>query len=310
MPLSRIRIATRESPLAMWQARHVQDLLQAHHAGLDVQLISMTTAGDRFLSAPLSQAGGKGMFIKELEHCLLDNSADIAVHSMKDVTVDFPDGLQLSVILPREDPRDALVSNDHASLAELPTGAVVGTSSMRRRTQLKRLRPDLEIRELRGNVGTRLGKLDNGDYDAIVLAAAGVRRLQLEHRIRELISVDDIIPAIGQGAIGIESRAGDANVLDLIRCLDDAGTHHLVAAERIISRRLYGGCQLPIAAHASETGTAARLRAMVGRLDGTGVIRVDARGALDALEQMAERAVDDLLRQGADRILKEVLDAG
>ncbi|MCG8325746.1 MAG: hydroxymethylbilane synthase, partial [Thiotrichales bacterium] len=245
-----IRIATRESPLALWQANHVKSRLQAVHPDLQVQLLGMTTEGDRFQSAPLSQAGGKGLFIKELEQSLLEERADIAVHSMKDVTVEFPDGLQLTTVMQRDDPRDALISNRFACIDDLPAGAVVGTSSMRRRSQLMHLRPDLTIRDLRGNVGTRLSRLDDGEYDAIVLAVAGVKRLGIEDRIRQYIATDLIIPAIGQGAIGIESRTGDQRTDELIRELNDPRTSRLVATERIISQRLYGGCQLPIAAHA------------------------------------------------------------
>lgn len=307
MQTRQIKIATRESPLALWQANHVRTLLQEMYHDLDVQLLSMKTEGDRFLSAPLSQAGGKGMFIKELEQCLLQKQADIAVHSMKDVTVEFPDGLQLSTILQREDPRDAFISNAHEDLADLPQAAVVGTSSMRRRCQLKILRPDLNIVDLRGNVGTRLDKLDGGHYDAIILAAAGVKRLGLAHRVRNYIGIDAVIPAIGQGAIGIETRGGDTVTNQLVQSLDDAQTHQLVEAERVISRRLYGGCQLPIAAHATLSGNEVQMRAMVGRLDGTDIIRVDESGPLEHVIQLAGNVAEHLLQRGADKILQEIL---
>lgn len=308
MQKQQLKIATRESPLALWQANHVSALLQQLHPDLEVRLVSMSTEGDRFLSAPLSQAGGKGLFIKELEQALMNGDADLAVHSMKDVTVDFPEGLQLAAILPREDPRDAFISNSFDSLAALPEGAVVGTSSMRRRTQLLRLRPDLRISDLRGNVGTRLEKLDDGHYAAIILAAAGIKRLGLDQRVRDYLAPQDMIPAIGQGAIGIESRSNDDDTHALIRLLDDPLTHHLVEAERVISRRLYGGCQLPIAAHASATDDKVQMRAMVGRLDGSEVIRVERSGPLTDLGSLAQGVADDLLDQGADEILAGVLN--
>lgn len=302
-----LKIATRESPLALWQANHVADRLRQHHPDLDVQLVSMTTEGDRFLSAPLRQAGGKGLFIKELEQAMMDGEADIAVHSMKDVTVDFPPGLQLTSILLREDPRDAFISNEFAGLADLPQGATVGTSSMRRRAQLMQLRPDLVISDLRGNVGTRLRKLDEGQYDAIILAAAGVKRLGIADRARDYLPVDDMVPAIGQGAIGIESRCDDEVTNSLIRLLDDPLTHQLVQTERVISQRLYGGCQLPIAAHATAEGDGITLRAMVGRLDGSEVLREDGNSPLGDSEVLGDRVANALLERGADKILKEVL---
>ena len=227
---------------------------------------------------------------------------------MKDVTVDFPGPLQLNTILVREDPRDAFISNDFPSLKALPEGAVVGTSSMRRQCQLKHLRPDLEFRDLRGNVGTRLNKLDAGDFDAIILAAAGIKRLNLSDRIRDYLGIDEVIPAIGQGAIGIESRRDDDATNTLIEVLDDPETHRLVEAERIISRRLYGGCQLPIAAHACMNASGIHMRAMVGRLDGSKLVCLDQDGVPEKLDDIAGALADGLLQQGADEILAEVLD--
>ncbi|MFZ0788700.1 MAG: hydroxymethylbilane synthase, partial [Chromatiaceae bacterium] len=249
-----LRIATRKSPLALWQAEHAAAALTAAHPGLVVEIVGMTTKGDRILDAPLAKVGGKGLFVKELEQGMLTGEADIAVHSMKDVPVDFPDGLHLAVILEREDPLDALVSNRFESLAALPAGARVGTSSLRRQCQLAARRPDLRIEPLRGNVNTRLAKLDGGDYDAIILAAAGLIRLGFESRIRARISPQDSLPAIGQGAIGIECRTEDPRVNTLISPLHHGDTALRVRAERAMNARLHGGCQVPIAGHATLAG--------------------------------------------------------
>ncbi len=307
MTVSSIRIATRESPLALWQANHVKQRIQQLNPAVQVELLSMKTSGDRFLSAPLSQAGGKGLFMKELEQCLLNGEADIAVHSMKDVTVAFPEGLHLQTILVREDARDAFISNDYDSIESLPQAAIVGTSSMRRRCQLLKLRPDLQIRDLRGNVGTRLGKLDNAEYDAIILAMAGVKRLGLESRVRQAIPLDQLIPAIGQGAVGIESRIDNTAVNELLAALNDSHTQQLVEAERIISRRLYGGCQLPLAAHACDKDGMIDFSAVVGRLDGTTMLFEQASGKLGELQSIAHDVADRLLQRGADKILSELI---
>ena len=305
--MSQIRIATRNSPLALWQAKHVQQLLLKHHPELDVNLIPMTTKGDQYLNTPLAAIGGKGLFIKELEHALMDHSADIAVHSMKDVTVDFPEGLKLCVILQREDPRDALISSRYANLDDLPEQAVVGTSSVRRQCQIRKFRSDLKLKDLRGNVGTRLKKLDDGEYDAIILAAAGVKRLGLQARIAQLISTDTLLPAIGQAAIGIESRQDDPEIDHYLACLNHQQTAVCVNAERVVSEKLFGGCQLPIAAFAELDSDAFSMRAMVGTVDGTKTIEETISGDLSESSRLASALSDRLLARGADKILADLL---
>ncbi|MGH6635869.1 MAG: hydroxymethylbilane synthase, partial [Gammaproteobacteria bacterium] len=247
---SHLRIVTRKSPLALWQARFVQSRLVALHPDLSIELLPVHTSGDKLLDAPLATVGGKGLFVKELEERLLCGAADLAVHSMKDVTVDLPQGLVIPVVLAREDPRDAFVSQHHDDLQALPRSALVGTSSLRRQCQLRAIRPDLKLQTLRGNVGTRLRKLDEGQFDAIILAAAGLKRLGLAARIRAYLDPDLLLPAIGQGAIGIECREGDEDLIQLITPLDDSRSRVCVGAERALNRRLFGGCQVPIAGHA------------------------------------------------------------
>ena len=305
--MSNIRIATRESPLALWQANFVRDALMQQHPQLQVTLVPMTTRGDQLLESPLAQVGGKGLFVKELERALLQDEADIAVHSMKDVPMDFPAGLGLAVICQREDPADAFVSNTWESLAHLPAGARVGTSSLRRQCQLKRLRPDLVIANLRGNVGTRLAKLDAGQYDGIVLAAAGLMRLQLTQRIRQTIDVDDCLPAGGQGAVGIECRTDDIDTLRLISELHDVATATRVTAERAVNARLQGGCQVPIASFAELYQGTLLLRALVGSVDGTQIYRSQRSGKAHQAEQLGIHAAEDLLAQGAGEILATVM---
>ncbi|MFT5546836.1 hydroxymethylbilane synthase, partial [Rheinheimera aquimaris] len=245
-----IRIATRKSALALWQAEYVKAELLRNHPNLTVELVPMSTQGDKILDTPLAKIGGKGLFVKELEQAMLEDRADIAVHSMKDVPVEFPDGLMLHTICPRENPQDAFVSNQFKSIDELPPGAVVGTSSLRRQCQLKALRPDLTVRDLRGNVNTRLAKLDNGEYAAIILAAAGLIRLGFEQRIAALMPVDTSLPANGQGAVGIECRSDDKEVQQLLSALEHRETRICVLAERAMNRKLQGGCQVPIGAYA------------------------------------------------------------
>jgi len=281
--------------------------LQKNHANLDVELVSMQTQGDRILDTPLSLIGGKGLFIKELEQALYEHQADIAVHSMKDVTIDMPKGLQLPVILKREDPHDAFISDKCKRISDLPQGAVVGTSSLRRKCQLKAWRGDLNIKDLRGNVGTRLKKLDDGEYDAIILAAAGVMRLGLEDRISEVISTDIILPAIGQGAIGIQMRNEDNDVLEMISSLNDETTKQQVETERVVSRRLCGGCQLTIAAHAEIDQGTIKIRGMGGRIDGSEIIQDSVNGSLKEREALGLQLAETLLEKGADEILKEYL---
>lgn len=303
--MERIRIATRQSALALWQADHVADGLRRLHPELEVELVTMTTQGDRMLDAPLAKIGGKGLFIKELEVALLEDRADIAVHSVKDVPMELPDGFVLPVILAREDPSDAFVSNRFASLAELPEGACVGSSSLRRQCQIRALRPDLEIRDLRGNVNTRLGKLDAGEYDAIILASAGLLRLDMAFRIRSRLSPETSLPAVGQGAVGIECRAGDTGIHELIRCLDDASTHVRVRAERAFNRRLEGGCQVPLAAFAMLEDDGLHLRGLVGAVDGSRILRSEIRGPVDTAEALGIGLAEDLLAQGAGELLQQ-----
>ncbi|HHJ18601.1 MAG TPA: hydroxymethylbilane synthase [Gammaproteobacteria bacterium] len=301
-----IRIATRKSPLAVWQAEHVSHQLTMLHPELKVELVRMSTKGDKILDSPLSKVGGKGLFVKELEHTMLEGGADIAVHSMKDVPMEFPEGLHLPVILERDDPRDAFVSNQYADLESLPANARVGTSSLRRTTQLQARFPQLQILDLRGNVNTRLGKLDDGQYDAIILAAAGLRRLGFEHRITSALSTEQSLPAIGQGAIGIESRIGDAETEALIAALNHQETSVCVTAERAMNHRLQGGCQVPIGGFAELDGDQITLRGLVGKPDGSVVYRQTMTAAVEEAEALGVRMADDLLAQGADQVLADL----
>ncbi|KNC92977.1 hydroxymethylbilane synthase [Trabulsiella odontotermitis] len=303
-----LRIATRQSPLALWQAHYVKNRLMACHPGLDVELVPMVTRGDVILDTPLAKVGGKGLFVKELELALLENRADIAVHSMKDVPVDFPEGLGLVTICEREDPRDAFVSNHYASLDDLPAGSVVGTSSLRRQCQLAALRPDLVIRSLRGNVGTRLSKLDNGDYDAIILATAGLIRLGLESRIRMALPPETSLPAVGQGAVGIECRLGDDWTRALLAPLNHTETAIRVKAERAMNTRLEGGCQVPIGSYAELIDGEIWLRALVGAPDGSQMVRGERRGKPEEAEQLGISLAEELLQNGARAILAAVYD--
>lgn len=308
MSHQQLRIATRRSPLALWQANHVADQLRRQHPGLEISLLEMTTAGDRLLDGPLSAAGGKGLFIKELEQSLLDGRADLAVHSMKDVTIDLPDGLAISVLLAREDPRDALIAASGTTLESLSRGARVGTSSLRRQSQLRALRPDLQVSDLRGNVGTRLGKLDSGEFDAIILAAAGVKRLGLADRISAYIPTEVLLPAVGQGVIGIETRQNDSVVTPLIESLNDPVAEICLSAERAVSRRLYGGCLLPIAAHAVLAADRVMVHGLVARVDGSRILRARRSGPAADADLLGLAVAEDLLAQGADQILSELVD--
>jgi hydroxymethylbilane synthase len=301
-----VRIATRKSPLALWQAEHVAHALRRVHADLLVEIVGMSTRGDKILDAPLAKIGGKGLFVKELEQAMLEGRADIAVHSMKDVPSDFPEGLRLTVIMEREDPRDAFVSNRYGALSDLPVGARVGTSSLRRACQLAERRPDLRIGPLRGNVQTRLGKLDAGDYDAVILAAAGLVRLGLGERIRVRLELDESLPAIGQGAIGIECRADDERIEDLVCPLHHPPTADRVTAERALNRQLMGGCQVPIAGHAVLEGDGLYLRGLVGTPDGRHVLRGERRGPRSEAEQVGRDLALDLIGKGAEEILASV----
>jgi hydroxymethylbilane synthase len=301
-----LRIATRKSPLAMWQAEHVKSRLIALNPDLIVELVTFVTKGDIILDTPLAKIGGKGLFVKELEVAMLAGDADIAVHSMKDVPMEFPEGLKLGVILERENPTDAFVSNNFKSLTELPQGAVVGTSSLRRQCQLQNLRPDLIIRSLRGNVQTRLGKLDSGEFDAIILASAGLLRLEMESRIAEYLVPEVSLPAGGQGAVGIELRSDDADTLALLQPLQHDTTTYRVTAERAMNRRLEGGCQVPIACYAIEKEGELWLRGLVGSVDGKQMLTTEYRAPVGEAEALGIKAAEDLLSQGADEILAKV----
>ncbi|EAQ67300.1 porphobilinogen deaminase [Marinomonas sp. MED121] len=302
----KIIIATRESQLALWQANNVKDSLAALYPDIQVELLGMTTKGDQILNSPLSKIGGKGLFVKELEHALLDGRADIAVHSMKDVPMAFPEGLGLAVICEREDPTDAFVSNKYDNLASLPQGAVVGTSSLRRSSQLALARPDLVIKDLRGNVNTRLRKLDNQEYDAIILATAGLMRLEMTDRIKERISDQDSLPAGGQGAMGIECRSDDADMIKLLAPLQHQETYYRVTAERAVNERLNGGCQAPIAAFSLLEGDELYLRGLVGSVDGSTILRDEIRGSKNDAHALGVQLAEKLIAAGADTLLAEI----
>jgi hydroxymethylbilane synthase len=284
-----IRIATRQSPLALWQAEHVAELLVRAFPGVRTELVKMMTRGDKILDAPLAKVGGKGLFVKELEQGMLEGLADIAVHSMKDVPVDFPEGLHLAAILAREDPTDAFVSNRYSGLNELPANARIGTSSLRRECQLKEKFPDAEVVPLRGNVNTRLAKLDAGDYDAIILASAGLKRLGMANRITQSLDTGVSLPAIGQGAIGIECRVNDLEINEILSTLHDAETGLCVSAERAMNARLNGGCQVPIAGFAQLQGGQIFMRGLVGNPDGSVLYRSERSGGLDQGELSVDR---------------------
>lgn len=304
-----ITIATRQSALALWQAEYVKARLEAEHPGLDVKILGMTTRGDKILDVPLAKIGGKGLFVKELEQSMLRREADIAVHSMKDVPMELPEGLVLNTICEREDHRDAFVSHTYESLDALPENAVVGTSSLRRECQIKALRPDLKVKSLRGNVNTRLSKLDEGQFDAIILAAAGLIRLDMGSRIRSFISIDQCLPACGQGAVGIECRSDDETVKALLAPLNDESSAIIVRAERAFNKHLEGGCQVPIAGYAQIVGSELFFRGLVGQPNGRLILKAEARGKISDPEQLGELVADDLLKQGADKILATIYNA-
>ena len=306
-PPHTLRIATRESPLALWQSEFVAEELRRLHPGLTVSLVGMTTQGDQLLDSPLSKIGGKGLFVKELEAALIEGRADIAVHSMKDVPMHLPPGLMLGAILEGHDPHDALVSNDYAQLADLPAGASVGTSSLRRETQLRARFPKLNIKMLRGNIQSRMAKLDRGEYDAIILAAAGLKRMGLDHRIRAILSAEESLPAVGQGALGIEIRSDDPAISALIAPLRHSPTEQRVYAERAFNTRLNGGCQVPIGGHAVLLeGGKLWLRGLVGRPDGSEMLFDELTGTVDQGEHLGVALAERLLAAGAGKILAEV----
>lgn len=301
-----IKIATRQSPLALWQALEVKQRLAAIHPELQVELVKMVTKGDKLLDSPLAKIGGKGLFVKELEIGLLNGEADIAVHSMKDVPAVLPEGLHLPVIMQRENPFDAFVSNTYERPEDLPEGAVVGTSSLRRQCQLQERFPHLQVRFLRGNVNTRLGKLDAGEYDAIILAAAGLMRLEMHDRIRCTLSAEHSLPAVGQGAIGIECREGDQKTEALLAPLADAETTSRVTAERAMNHRLNGGCQVPIAGFSEIQDDVLSLRGLVGYPDGREIFRAEHSGPVADAEAIGRNVAEQLLAQGAGAVLREI----
>ncbi|MEE4249653.1 MAG: hydroxymethylbilane synthase [Alcanivoracaceae bacterium] len=301
-----LRIATRSSPLAIWQAEHVQQRLMALNPSLQVELIRIKTQGDIILDTPLAKIGGKGLFVKELEQAMLDGRADIAVHSMKDVPMELPEGLTLAVICEREDPRDAFVCSTYERFDDLPFGAHVGTSSLRRSAQLKAARPDLRISSLRGNVQTRLGKLDSGEFDAILLAAAGLKRLGMGDRIRHELAPEVSLPAVGQGAVGIECRSDDARIHALLAPLNDPLTWDRVVAERAMNRALEGGCQVPIAGYAELHGDELWLRGLVASEQGDRVLRAEGRAPRAQAADLGHDLAQQLLQAGAGEILAEV----
>lgn len=303
-----LRIATRKSALALWQAEYVKARLEQLDPSVAVSLVPMVSRGDQLLDSPLAKIGGKGLFVKELETAMLNDEADLAVHSMKDVPMQFPEGLGLYAICEREDPRDAFVSNHYADLDALPAGSVVGTSSLRRQAQIMARRPDLQIRFLRGNVNTRLAKLDAGEYDAIVLATAGLLRLGFDARIRYPMPPEVSLPAGGQGAVGIECRSSDTELQALLVQLNDEDSALRVRAERALNTRLNGGCQVPIACYAERENGELWLRGLVGDPDGQRMLRAEARGAEAEPEALGIAVAEDLLAQGAQAILDAVYE--
>lgn len=306
MSRRRLRIATRKSALALWQAEHVAAGLRRLHPHLDIELVAMTTRGDRILDTPLSRIGGKALFVKELERGIWEGRADIAAHSIKDVPAQLPEGMHLPVVLEREDPCDAFVSNHYESLEALPAGARLGTASLRRECQLRAQRPDLRVGTLRGNVQTRLAKLERGEFDAIVLAAAGLRRLGLEEHIRCTLTPEQSLPAVGQGALGLECRIDDQEINELIAPLTDRPSYLRVVAERAVNARLEGSCQVPIAAFAVLDGADIWLRALVGSRDGSCVLRGEIRGLAAQGDSLGRQLADDLLARGAGELLSSL----
>jgi hydroxymethylbilane synthase len=299
-----VRIATRRSPLAKWQANHVADLLRAREPGLEVRLHELVTRGDRILEVPLAEVGGKGLFVKEIEDALLQREAEVAVHSMKDLPALLAPGLRLAAVPPREDPRDALCSPRWKTLAALPKGARVGTSSLRRSAQLKALRPDLRMEVVRGNVETRLRKASEA-LDAVVLAYAGLRRLGLAEHATQVLSPDEMLPAVAQGALALEAREDDDATLSRLAALEDPDTRHRIEAERGFLARIEGGCQVPIAGHATVAGGQVHLRALVASLDGARVVRGERRGPVAEARALGVALAEELLGRGADAILAE-----
>jgi hydroxymethylbilane synthase len=308
-PPEKLIIASRESTLAMWQAKHIQARLQALYPAMTVEILGMTTTGDQVLDSPLAKIGGKGLFVKELEQALADGRADLAVHSMKDVPMRLPEGFVMAAIGEREDPRDAFVSNNFAKLEDLPHGSIIGTSSLRRQSQLQTRLPHLKIESLRGNLQTRLRKLDEGQYAAIILAAAGLIRLGLESRISQLISTEHSIPAVGQGALGIEISTNRQDLLPILAPLNHANTACCVEAERSMSRALAGSCTVPLGAYAERHGDQLHMTGFVANIDGSEILREQIAGSASNPEALGQALADKLIARGADRILAELADS-
>ncbi len=298
-----LRIATRKSPLALWQTNFVRDVLISIHPNLQIELVEISTQGDKILDTPLAKIGGKGLFVKELENTLQAKQTDIAVHSMKDVPVELPSDLIVGIILERKEPYDAFVSNHYSNLDELPQGAIVGTASLRRQCQILALRPDLKIHSLRGNVGTRLRKLDEGQYDAIILAEVGLRRLNFEKRISDIFKSTQMLPAIGQGAIGIEYRIDDEKTLEFIKPLHDKITQQRIIAERALNEKLEGGCQVPIAGFAQIINNILNLEGLVGDIDGKKIIRRNISGSVEQAESLGKQLGQELIAEGARSLI-------
>ncbi|CAM4420044.1 MAG: Porphobilinogen deaminase [Legionellaceae bacterium] len=304
--LSKIRIATRKSPLALWQAEYIKQQLNRLAPHINIELLPITTEGDKLLGTPLAVFGGKGLFVKELEQALLNKQADLAVHSMKDVTMFFPEGLILASICEREDPRDAFISNLYKTLDDIPSGAVLGTASLRRQSILKHLRPDLQVACLRGNVNSRLARLDQGEFAAIILASAGMSRLGFFERINDYFDPDIFIPAVGQGAIGIECRGDDNELIDLLKKLNHTSTEICVMAERAMNEALMGGCQTPVAAYAKITNTEIVIKGLVGKPDGSLLLKDEVKGPIHTAEKLGIQLAQKLIKKGAQDILKDI----
>ena len=302
-----IIIATRESPLALWQAEHVQALLRERYPEKDVKLLGMTTKGDQILDKTLSKIGGKGLFVKELEVAMQEGAAHLAVHSLKDVPMELPEGFVLAAVSSREDPRDAFVSPRYETLESMPAGSVVGTASLRRELMLRSKFPHLVVKPVRGNVGTRLRKLDSGEYDALIMASAGLKRLGLEERIREIISDEISLPSPGQGALGLECLANDEKTREAVAFINDEQTRACCLAERAVSRALGGSCQVPLAAYATITDSTMRLRALIGDHTTGELVATEQTGPWTEYERLASEAVDALLKQGARRYIEKLL---
>jgi hydroxymethylbilane synthase len=306
----RIRIGTRKSKLALWQTEYVAKKLKEHFPEIEIEIVKITTKGDKILDVPLAKVGGKGLFVKEIEDALLRNEIDLAVHSLKDVPTYFPEGLGLTAITEREDPTDAFISVKYNSLQELPNGAVVGTSSLRRKSQLKKIRPDLEIKDLRGNVDTRLKKLENGEYDAIILAYAGLKRLGFENKVKQKFSPYEFIPAVAQGFLGIETRLDDDKTNQIVKVLNDENSYKRAAAERAFLKRLEGGCQVPLGAYAKIEDNQLKIIGFISDLEGKRFIKDEIKGDVNKSEELGKNLAEKLLNEGGKEILEKIYNQG